>query len=95
MGIVEAVLERYPLEQIAEGDTFVGNDAYTGGGTHLPDIVLATPVFHDGMLVGWATNTGAPCRFCRSRPRPHLPGGAAHPAGRLYRRGNCRRICSN
>ena len=41
MGIIEEVLRRYPVAQIADGDAFVGNDAYTGGGTHLPDIVIA------------------------------------------------------
>lgn len=56
MGIVETVLVRYPLESIHEGDSFIGNDAYTGGGTHLNDIVIATPIFHDGVIVGWASN---------------------------------------
>jgi N-methylhydantoinase B/oxoprolinase/acetone carboxylase alpha subunit len=42
IGLIEAIMERVPLESVADGDTFVGNDAYTGGGTHLPDIVLAT-----------------------------------------------------
>ena len=32
------------------GDVFIGNDAYAGGGTHLPDIVLAEPVFIDGSI---------------------------------------------
>lgn len=56
MGIVEAILQRFPLDAIEEGDSFVGNDAYTGGGTHLPDIVIATPIFYDGDVVGWASN---------------------------------------
>ena len=50
MGIVDGILARYPLEEIAEGDTFIGNDPYSGGGSHLPDIVLATPIFIDGEL---------------------------------------------
>ncbi|MTD16272.1 hydantoinase B/oxoprolinase family protein [Nakamurella sp. YIM 132087] len=56
MGIVDAIRQRYPLDDIREGDSFVGNDPHTGGGTHLPDIVVATPVFVDGELVAWATN---------------------------------------
>ena len=32
------------------GDVFIGNDAYEGGGTHLPDIVLAEPIFYDGRI---------------------------------------------
>lgn len=56
MGIISAVLTRYPVQEIREGDTFVGNDPHTGGGTHLPDIVLVTPIFVDGAIAGWATN---------------------------------------
>ena len=56
MGVVEAILKRHDISDISEGDMFIGNDAYTGGGTHLPDIVLAAPIFFDEALVGWATN---------------------------------------
>ena len=45
IGVIEAIYEKVPQNQINDGDTFVGNDAYNGGGTHLPDIVLATPIF--------------------------------------------------
>lgn len=54
MGIVGALLERFPLEEIEPGDIFIGNDPYTGGGSHLPDIVLAAPIFVDGGLVAWS-----------------------------------------
>ncbi|WP_312001217.1 hydantoinase B/oxoprolinase family protein, partial [Streptomyces cacaoi] len=27
-----------------------------GGGSHLPDMVLVTPVFADGRLTAWAAN---------------------------------------
>lgn len=54
MGIVSSLRERYPLEQIRPGDVFIGNDPYTGGGSHLPDIVLATPIFIEGELTAWA-----------------------------------------
>jgi len=56
MGIIDAVLKNYPLADIRDGDTFIGNDPHTGGGTHLPDIVLVTPVFYEGELKGWVTN---------------------------------------
>lgn len=54
MGIVTALRERYELDQIRPGDVFIGNDPYTGGGSHLPDIVLATPIFVDDELAAWA-----------------------------------------
>lgn len=56
IGIVRAVLDEYPVDEIKDGDSFVGNDPHTGGGTHLPDIVLVTPVFVDDVLRGWVTN---------------------------------------
>ena len=63
MGIVQAVLDRYPLDDIKDGDSFVGNDPHTGGGTHLPDIVLITPIFVDGVLTAWATNLAHHCDY--------------------------------
>jgi N-methylhydantoinase B len=54
MGVVAAIRERHPAEAIGPGDVFIGNDPYTGGGSHLPDIVLAVPIFIDGVLSAWA-----------------------------------------
>jgi len=45
---LRALLARYPMNSIAEGDAFVMNDPYLAGGTHLPDISVITPVFVDG-----------------------------------------------
>src|SRR5579872_294673 len=47
---VAAVLETYPLDTMAEGDAYVLNDPYAGG-THLPDIAVIAPVFHDGKVI--------------------------------------------
>lgn len=41
---------------IQPGDMFIGNDPYHGGGNHLPDIVVAMPVFGDGTIIGWVVN---------------------------------------
>ncbi|RLV55081.1 hydantoinase B/oxoprolinase family protein [Aeromicrobium phragmitis] len=54
MGIVAAIRERFDDSDIRPGDVFIGNDPYTGGGSHLPDIVLATPIFVDGRVSAWA-----------------------------------------
>lgn len=35
---------------------FMGNDPYNGGGTHLPDITVAQPVFVGKTLIGWVAN---------------------------------------
>ena len=54
--IVRETLKRYPLSALRDGDVFVGNDPYTGGSTHLPDITVASPVFHAGAPVGFVAN---------------------------------------
>ncbi|NKB57476.1 MAG: hydantoinase B/oxoprolinase family protein [Alphaproteobacteria bacterium] len=45
--VVRALLDTYSLDTVKEGDIYILNDPYLGG-THLPDIALMMPVFHDG-----------------------------------------------
>jgi N-methylhydantoinase B len=54
--IVREILKRYPVVELRAGDVFIGNDPYTGGSTHLPDITVASPVFHRGEPVGFVAN---------------------------------------
>ena len=54
-GLMSSLLERYG-GRIEEGDLFVANDPHVAGGTHLPDINMAMPVFHDGELMGFVCN---------------------------------------
>ncbi len=87
IGLIEAIMERVPLEEVREGDTFVGNDAYTGGGTHLPDIVLAAPIFVEGQLRAWAVNLAHHADFV-DRGHAHIfQEGIRIPPVRLYREG--------
>ena len=80
-------MERVPLDQIDDGDTFIGNDAYNGGGTHLPDLVLATPIFVDEEIVAWAVNLAHHADFV-DRGHAHIfQEGLRIPPIRLYRRG--------
>ncbi len=51
LGLIGAIRAAYPLETIAPGDMFVANDPYEGGGSHLPDINTAEPVFVGGKLL--------------------------------------------
>ncbi|MFT5449299.1 MAG: N-methylhydantoinase B [Gammaproteobacteria bacterium] len=55
-GLMQCLLARYPLESIVEGDIFVANDPHVAGGTHLPDINMATPVFAQGKLLAFVCN---------------------------------------
>lgn len=57
-GAMAAVLAHYPADRIRDGDAFISNDPYLAGGSHLPDINIVTPVFHEGRLVFFAANVG-------------------------------------
>jgi N-methylhydantoinase B len=86
MGMVDEVLRRYPLAEIAPGDVFVGNDAYTGGGTHLPDIVILSPVFVGERLVGFVANLSHHADFV-DRGHEHIfQEGLRIPPVRIFRR---------
>jgi len=47
---VRAFLEVFPPATLADGDVYVLNDPYMGG-THLPDVILAGPIFANGRAV--------------------------------------------
>ena len=40
---------------IAEGDMFLCNDPWVGGGLHQNDVIVYQPVFHDGKLFAWTS----------------------------------------
>jgi len=48
--IIKTILETYPLHTMQEGDVYIMNDPYLGG-THLPDIAIAMPIFHKGQVI--------------------------------------------
>ena len=54
-GLMECLLARFDGD-IRDGDLFVANDPHVAGGTHLPDINMAMPVFFDGDLVAFMCN---------------------------------------
>jgi len=56
LGIVQEVYKHYGRADIRDGDMFIGNDPYNGGGTHLPDITVVAPVFSGERLIGWVAN---------------------------------------
>jgi N-methylhydantoinase B len=58
LGSVQAVLARYDTARMQDGDSFVLNDPYLAGGTHMPDISVVTPVFIDGAVRAFAANVG-------------------------------------
>ncbi len=56
MGLMTALLAKMPLSDVKEGDIFISNDPYVAGGSHLPDVNMAMPVFADGKLVCFMCN---------------------------------------
>ncbi|MDH0759191.1 MULTISPECIES: hydantoinase B/oxoprolinase family protein [Pseudomonas] len=55
-GAVRSVLEKFDLHDIQPGDMFITNDPYGGGGTHLSDVSMIMPVFHEQRLIAWTAN---------------------------------------
>jgi N-methylhydantoinase B len=55
-GLMASLLAKYDLPDIEDGDLFVANDPHVAGGTHLPDINLAMPIFVDDKLSAFVCN---------------------------------------
>jgi N-methylhydantoinase B len=55
-GLMNTVLSKVDFSTLREGDIFVANDPHTAGGTHLPDINMAMPIFAGGELMGFICN---------------------------------------
>jgi N-methylhydantoinase B len=49
---VQAVTSTYSIDQMKEKDTYILNDPYNGG-THLPDIFMVAPVFHNDQVIAF------------------------------------------
>ena len=78
-GAVEILTEKYKPEEI--------HDPYSGGGSHLPDIVILRPVFYQGKLVAFMVNTGHHADRTR-RGTTVFDEGLRIPVVKLYDRGS-------
>lgn len=54
--VVQSTLDKYPVDQIHEGDVFIANTPYAGGGTHLSDVSVIMPIFFEGDLIAFTVN---------------------------------------
>lgn len=54
--MVKETLQKFPDDQLKEGDLIIINDPYQGGGSHLSDVGLVLPIFYAGELVGFSAN---------------------------------------
>ncbi len=55
-GLMVQIAEDLGAWALQPGDVIIANDPYQGGGSHLPDVTLLQPVFHEGELVAFVTN---------------------------------------
>lgn len=82
LGGVLAVLARYPVERMRDGDAFICNDPYLAGGTHMPDVSVVTPVFWDGQVRFFTANIGHHSDFGGA-----VPGSIAGSARSVFEEG--------
>lgn len=54
--MVKETLTKYPGDKLKEGDVIIINDPYQGGGSHLSDVGLVMPIFHNNKLIAFAAN---------------------------------------
>src|SRR5499426_2505211 len=77
----QRIVRAFPPERMRDGDAFLLNDPYDGG-THLPDITLAVPVFSEGRAVALA------CTMCHHQDvGGRTPGSVPTDATELYQEG--------
>jgi N-methylhydantoinase B len=53
---VKSIIDNYPIETMREGDCYISSDPYAGGTLHVPDIVIVTPIFVDGVVIGFCAS---------------------------------------
>ena len=95
IGIVPHVLKHHAIADMRPGDVFIGNDPYAGGGTHLPDIVMAQPIFVDGTIIAWTVNLAHHADFA-DRGHAHIyQEGLRIPPIRLFCAGELSRTRSS
>lgn len=92
-GMMKALISTYG-DDIGPGDIFIANDPHVAGGTHLPDINMAAPVFDGNRLLGFVANIihhadvgGAAVGSMSGGLDEIYKEGLRIPVMRLYRRG--------
>ena len=91
----QRIVRAFPPEGMQDGDAFLLNDPYDGG-THLPDITLAVPVFAEGRADAPESRADAPerravalaCTMCHHQDvGGRTPGSVPTDATELYQEG--------
>ena len=54
--MIQEIIHKFGKDNMAPGDVYLINDPYLGGGTHLSDIGMVMPVFHEEELIAFVGN---------------------------------------
>jgi N-methylhydantoinase B len=92
---VVSTLERYEGgSKLEDGDVIITNTPYAGGGTHLSDVVIVLPVYHEGVRVAFMVNKahwtevgGMDPGSVSTRATDVIQEGLRFPFVKLYQRG--------
>jgi N-methylhydantoinase B len=71
IGMIAEIVKRYPVETLDPGDVFIANDPFTGGSTHLNDLVVVSPVCVDDRVVAFVANVAHHADFI-DRTHEHI-----------------------
>jgi N-methylhydantoinase B len=91
---VAAAIEKFGVDDLADGDVVLTNDPYAGGGTHLSDVSVVAPVYSGRRLIGfvasrahWNDIGGAVPLSVQTNASDVYAEGLIFPVVRLFRRG--------
>ena len=73
LGLIGEIKKNFTPDQIHPGDMFIANDPYNGGGTHLPDIAVASPVFYEDKVVAMLPTSPTTTTWVAESPAPMPP----------------------
>ncbi|MEO1658802.1 MAG: hydantoinase B/oxoprolinase family protein [Pseudomonadota bacterium] len=79
---VAAVRDKFPASEILDGDIFMLNIPHRGGVSHLNDVVLIMPLWHERRIVGWLANKAHWVDLGGA-----YPGGISPEATEIYQEG--------
>lgn len=90
---LQGMLSKMNVDELAEGDVLMTNDPFLGG-SHLPDVLVARPIFADGVLYAFACNRGHWADIGGGGPGSYSPStteilqeGVLIPPVKIYSRG--------
>ena len=84
---LKGILDHFPLDSLEEGDVLIQNDPYRGGNTHLPDVLMTTPLFVAGEVIAFSAVRGHWTDPYSATSREIFDEGLIIPPVKLYRRG--------